>query len=110
MDIDEPSHSHKETPLGDSTLKDIQPDDELGHEEEDIQNAEQPPSSANPAQPLSGSPAMSEALNDIARIGPASKVSHAAVLREKIEAAKQVAAPQKAEANRAAASGREPGP
>lgn len=53
---------------------------------------------------------MSEALNDIARTGPAPKVSHAAVLREKIEAAKQVAAAQKAEANRAAASGREPGP
>lgn len=98
MDIDEPPHSHEEIPLGESTLKDVQVDDEVGLEEEGIQKAEPPPSSADPAQPLSGAPAMSEALNEILTTAPAPKVSSATLLREKVEAARQVAAAKKAEA------------
>lgn len=98
MDIDEPSHSHEELPLGESTLKGIQLDDQVGIEEEDIQKAEPLPSSADPAQPLSGAPAMSEALSEIVTTAPAPKVSSATLLREKVEAARQVAAAKKAEA------------
>ena len=97
----------------------IPEEDRIDYEDEEDEDSSAPPvppTSADPTQPLSSAPAMDAALADIAIDAPGSRtrrnerrpagVDLHAMLREKVEAGRQVAAATKAEADGAAASGR----